>query len=208
LKIEASKLDDFDGLIVADSFYKRIPYSTRNTLEKEFSKEKNEMRNNKENNKEKTEMEKEKTELENELIPKDANICKNKGKKTKEKKKKKSKVNESEPWGWHNFTEDEDINPFLNAPTFAKYYIKFIEVHSEKDPKFEKVGAYTSHTGVILDRMGELGKKGNIDFLNAWLRYFLATGLKGRKIGNIEHTHIKKLYGTLEKFNGLYYVPQ
>ena len=64
------------------------------------------------------------------------------------------------------------------------------------------------YAGEILDALSELGRKGDKLFLDAWIKNYIETGLKGNRIKNKKYTSMKKFKETLCNFKEIFYIPQ
>ena len=195
LKKTMRKMDDYEGLVMADDFLERLPPSIQWKFKDEIKKEMAKMNT---------------SDLEKELVPDNPNMIKSKKVKTSHPKKKthvKSQVeNPGEGIRATMFTFDRSVDPFRNARDFVRYYYARIRDYDEK-ARFENFGVDACDATRLLDLMTEEGRDTKT-FLDAWIKYFIEWKLKGEKAKNSKHTSIKIFMKSFEKYNEIFYMPQ
>jgi len=141
-------------------------------------------------------------ELDRDLIPSNPNLTRLAPLKKRKEKKIKLKIgmDTSEPKA---MIYAGDLNPFKDARVFNSYYRGFLSFMIGNEVVFGHMDSECLFAAQILDLLIE---KSRIDkvFLNAWLKYFVDTRLKGKKHLKTKYTSLKTLKDTFEKFNVLF----
>ena len=131
-----------------------------------------------------------------EIVPKNAHIAR---RKVGIKRIKRHMENQIAP-GTHPSLEGAkatvynykgEIDPFLDARQFVKFYHSCLQSFSGGKAKFNPFASDINDANRILDNLKDAGRDKDKNFLTAWIRYFYDYHLKGIKIFKRKYTALK-----------------
>jgi len=145
-----------------------------------------------------------KSRIEDDIIPKNANLIKVRGEKKKKVKVQQDAV-KAEPATPKVLVYEGEINPLEDTRSFMKYYRIFLEYCLGQKVTFDGYSYDSVFATDILDLMIISGKN-NMSFLNAWLKWYCDTKLKGIRVQRVKYTSMKAFKDTFVVFADSYFV--
>ena len=145
-----------------------------------------------------------KSKIEDDIIPKNANLIKVRGEK-KKKVKVQQKAVKTEPSIPKALVYEGEIDPLEDTRSFMKYYRIFLEQCLGQKITFDGYSYDSVFATDILDLMIISGKS-NMSFLNAWLKWYCDTKLKGIRVQKVKYTSMKAFKDTFIVFADAYFV--
>lgn len=188
LKEQIKDIKDFEGLNFDDNIITKFPCSVSAELERKMLKE--------------VDMKKEPM---NELIPKNKNIVKVRGKIGRPKKEVVVVPRPPEKPQALRFGVNPD--PFRDAPSLMRYYRSFLQDAMKGKVRCDNFESDAVPATEILDKLAEHHRKDKV-FLNAWLKDFCDNKLKGDKAIKIKYTSMRVFKETFDQFNLKFRIPE
>ena len=212
-KMTIEKIDNYEGLTEDATFRNRLPMSVSGNLvkmQKKKTKEDKEIKSVIDTPPPTLEKSSE-ASLMDDLIPKNGNLCKNKGVAAK-KSISKPKKNIARPPRESDSTMEilgygNDLDPFSSAPCLVQFCWACIRTYSGTGPNFESIDSAVADAGKILDTLIEINRSQDREFLRSWMESYVMYELKGNKSQNKKYTSMQALSKNLPKYNEKYYLP-
>ena len=186
LMSELKKLDDHAGCEYDELFTSRLPEPIKNRV----------LKLNKGAN-----MNAE--QLTAELVPANGNIVKHKIEKDTLKTKRKTSIPEDGAIFMPEQFEFKELTPFKNPTQLTKFYRAFLKMYNN-ETTFYSFASEVIWAAELLDKMMSNGKNENLDYLKAWIRFYLLNYLKGNAVLNCDKTSIKEFGKTFDAYNKVY----
>jgi len=191
-------MDEKEGFDIDEDFCKRLPIHLVNKLE---GKSKDETQNREEP---KVNID----QLSKDLVPKEQDLVKEK--KLKAKKIIHTDSDSGDPKyssirpAKITFETAASENPFANCNQLTTYYRDVIKLHNSKARfyPFDSERLVATH---IMDLMIKNGKEGNVDFLKAWINYYIGSYLQGNNIFKPGKTSLSSFQKTFSTYESKYF---
>lgn len=199
LQEKLKNIDEEKGLEIDDDFYFRIPSTVRTEVFDILNLEEDEEMNAKSS-----------LDMEKDIVPSPEKAKLGaKRRKSREKGKRKidGNIDPSKSLAPKIAGHKQNIDPFQDACVFVEFFQSGIRLFNE-DFALPSMGGETGRAGILIDEMGEVGRKGDKTFLIAWIKWYCEYKLKGVKSVNTKYTCIEEFGKTFKDFNSTYQSPE